>query len=242
MKKTFVVGDIHGGFKALDQVLNEVDRNPEDTFIFLGDYVDGWSETPEVLDFLMEFRERQSCIFIRGNHDTLCRNWLVKGEYDDLWLFHGGEATMEAYQGIGEETRKAHGSFLEQLIDYHIDGKNSLFLHAGFTHTRGVEHEYFTEMFYWDRSLWETALALDTSIQKESYRYPARLSHYTEIFIGHTPVTRIGEKIPVNAANVWNVDTGAAFKGALTVMDTDSKRFWQSDPVWTLYPGEKGRN
>ncbi|RAV29455.1 metallophosphoesterase [Sinomicrobium soli] len=242
MEKTFVVGDIHGGYRALEQVLNAVERKPEDTFIFLGDYADGWSETPQVLDFLMEFRERQSCVFVRGNHDTLCRDWLVKGSSNDLWLFHGGEATVEAYRGIGEETRKAHGDFLEQLTDYYIDEKNRLFLHAGFTHTRGVEHEYFPEMFYWDRSLWETALALDTSIPEESYRYPARLSHYAEIFIGHTPVTRIGEKTPVNAGNVWNVDTGAAFKGPLTVMDAGTKEFWQSAPVWTLYPDEEGRN
>jgi serine/threonine protein phosphatase 1 len=43
-------------------------------------------------------------------------------------------------------------------------------------------------------------------------------------------------------ANVWNVDTGAAFKGPLTIMDIDSKAFWQSENLDTLYPNEKGRN
>jgi len=43
-------------------------------------------------------------------------------------------------------------------------------------------------------------------------------------------------------ANVWNVDTGAAFKGPVTIMDADTKEFWQSDFVYTLYPEENGRN
>ncbi|RZJ71145.1 MAG: serine/threonine protein phosphatase, partial [Flavobacterium sp.] len=65
---------------------------------------------------------------------------------------------------------------------------------------------------------------------------------YKEIFIGHTPVTRIGKMVPVQMANVWNVDTGAAFKGPVTMMDADTKEFWQSDAVYTLYPEENGRN
>jgi serine/threonine protein phosphatase 1 len=46
----------------------------------------------------------------------------------------------------------------------------------------------------------------------------------------------------VRAANVWNIDTGAGFKGPLSVMDVISKEVWQSDPVHTLYPEENGRN
>ncbi|PHK27906.1 metallophosphatase, partial [Nostoc linckia z16] len=71
---------------------------------------------------------------------------------------------------------------------------------------------------------------------------PKRFTLYKEIFIGHTPVTRIGQTVPVNMANVWNVDTGAAFKGPLTIMDADTKEYWQSDPVYNLYPEENGRN
>jgi serine/threonine protein phosphatase 1 len=42
--------------------------------------------------------------------------------------------------------------------------------------------------------------------------------------------------------NVWNMDTGAAFTGRLSVMDVDTKEFFQSDVVQGLYPGETGRN
>ena len=52
--KTVVIGDIHGGLRALQQVLEKGKITKTDLLIFLGDYVDGWSESPQVLDFLIE--------------------------------------------------------------------------------------------------------------------------------------------------------------------------------------------
>jgi serine/threonine protein phosphatase 1 len=243
--KKFVIGDIHGGLKALLQVLKKINCDENDTLIFLGDYVDGWSESPAVLDFLIELQKKQPCVFIRGNHDELLLDWLLGNNEnidEKLWFQHGGEATVLSYQNINAETKEKHIQFLQSLQDYHLDDKNRLFIHAGFTNMKGVEHEFFKPLFYWDRTLWETALAIDSQLSKDAITYPLRLKIYNEIFIGHTPVTKIDETIPVNKACVWNVDTGAAFKGKLTIMDVDSKEFWQSDSLPDLYPNEKGRN
>ncbi len=243
--KKFVIGDIHGGLKALLQVLKKINCDENYTLIFLGDYVDGWSESPAVLDFLIELQKKQPCIFIRGNHDELLLDWLLGNNEnidEKLWFQHGGEATVLSYQNINAETKERHTQFLKSLQDYHLDDKNRLFIHAGFTNMKGVEHEFFKPLFYWDRTLWETALAIDSQLSKDAITYPLRLKIYNEIFIGHTPVTKIDETIPVNKACVWNVDTGAAFKGKLTIMDVDSKEFWQSDSLPDLYPTEKGRN
>lgn len=128
------------------------------------------------------------------------------------------------------------------MVDYYVDPKNRLFVHAGFQSSHGPEMEYYKTAFYWDRTLWETALCLDKELAEDHWHYPSRLKLFKEIFIGHTPVVRIGKTEPVQAANVWNLDTGAAFKGPLTIMDIETKEFWQSDPVWTLYPEEQGRN
>ena len=243
--KKFVIGDIHGGLKALLQVLKKINCDENDTLIFLGDYVDGWSESPAVLDFLIELQKKQPCVFIRGNHDELLLDWLLGNNEnidEKLWFQHGGEATVLSYQNINAETKEKHIQFLQSLQDYYLDDKNRLFIHAGFTNMKGVEHEFFKPLFYWDRTLWETALAIDNQLSKDAITYPLRLKIYNEIFIGHTPVTKIDETIPVNKACVWNVDTGAAFKGKLTIMDVDSKEFWQSDSLPDLYPTEKGRN
>jgi serine/threonine protein phosphatase 1 len=79
-------------------------------------------------------------------------------------------------------------------------------------------------------------------MDKHDLLYPNRLKLYTEIYIGHTPTSRIGQTVPVNKACIWNVDTGAAFRGPLTILDINTKEYWQSDVLPTLYPNETGRN
>ena len=140
------------------------------------------------------------------------------------------------------QEKKEHLYFFENLPLYHIDAENRLFLHAGFTSLHGVQKEKFQELFYLDRSLWEMLLEMDLSIEKESIFYPKRLQHYKEIYIGHTPTTNYNEPSPINIANVWNIDTGAAFKGKITGINIDTKVFYQSDNLPSLYPDEKGRN
>ncbi len=240
--RTLVIGDIHGGLRALHQILERAKVSPNDKLIFLGDYVDGWSQSPEVIDLLIAMKETHTIVCIRGNHDDLLLEWLKNGTDNPQWFDHGGEATVTAYQNRDAETLAAHIAFIESLVDFHLDEQNRLFIHAGFTNMNGVDFEYFPKLFYWDRSLWETALALDKNMKTTDLAYPKRLRLYNEIFIGHTPVSRIGKTIPVQMANVWNVDTGAAFRGPLTIMDVDSKAYWQSENLDVLYPNEKGRN
>ncbi|MEG1022055.1 MAG: metallophosphoesterase family protein [Myroides sp.] len=242
MSNTFVIGDIHGGLKALQQVINRANVTANDKLIFLGDYVDGWSETPAVLDFLIDLSATYSCVFMRGNHEEMLIKWLKKEDDNELWRFHGGEATVQAYQNIPLKTIEKHISFLEKLNEYYIDDKNRLFVHAGFTHLKGVAFEYFRGMLWWDRTLWETAMAVDGNLSADSVRYPQRLKLYKEIYVGHTPVIRFGASVPMNFANVWNVDTGAAFTGKLSILNVDTKEYWQSDSLPDLYPAEKGRN
>ncbi len=140
------------------------------------------------------------------------------------------------------DVKKAHILFYENLQNTYLDAENRLFLHAGFTNLKGIDYEYFPQTFYWDRTLWEMAQSLNPDLQKKDSYYPKRLSHYKEIYIGHTPISKSGSEQPKKAANVWNIDTGAAFKGPLSMLDPDTKEVWQSDPVHTLYPNERGRN
>lgn len=245
MGRILVIGDIHGGLRALHQIMERAIVTTTDTLIFLGDYVDGWSESPQVINYLIELGKRQNCIFLRGNHDDLLLDWLegnTKNFDEKMWYKHGGEATVLSYEKISDATKKLHIEFLSNLDNYYHDEQNRLFVHAGFTNMNGIQFEYFPKLFYWDRTLWESALAMDASLSKDSYLYPRRFTLYDEVYIGHTPVTRIGQTVPVQKACVWNVDTGAAFKGPLTIMDIDTKEFWQSEPLNELYFNEKGRN
>ena len=119
--RTLVIGDIHGGLRALHQILERAKVSPNDKLIFLGDYVDGWSQSPEVIDLLIAMKKSHNIICIRGNHDDLLLEWLKNGTDNPQWHEHGGEATIAAYQNRDSKTLAAHIAFIESLEDYHID-------------------------------------------------------------------------------------------------------------------------
>lgn len=239
---TFVVGDIHGGLKALVQVLERVPYGKDDLFVFVGDYVDGWSDSAATIEFLIDFGSKQHCVFLRGNHDYLLTQHLKVNSNNPMWLAAGGELTKENYAGFKPQDKARHLAFLDKLVNYWIDKENRLYVHAGFTNPNGIQYEFYPNLVYWDRTLWETACGLDPNMPLDHPRYPKRLKLFKEIYIGHTPVTKIGETQVVNCANIWNIDTAAAYKGPLTVINADTKDVYQSDPVYQLYPHENGRN
>jgi serine/threonine protein phosphatase 1 len=240
--RTLAIGDIHGGLKALIQLLNIMEVKDEDTLIFVGDYVDGWSESAQVIQFLMELSEKINCVFIKGNHDVWCEDWLKSDDVNPTWYMHGGKETMESYEGVSIEEKTKHLEFFENLKTYHLDDENRLFLHAGFTSMHGVNKEIYESTFYYDRTLWEMALSMDNGIKTDSAIYPNRLKHYHEIYIGHTPTINFKSHIPMKAVNIWNIDTGAAFTGKLSGINIDTKEVFQSDNLPDLYPNETGRN
>jgi serine/threonine protein phosphatase 1 len=216
MSRTLAIGDIHGGLKAVVQVL----------------------------DFLIDLSTQQKCIFIKGNHDELLYDWLRnnhKNLNEKMWFKHGGKATSDAYLKVSDADKLKHISFLKSLQNYYIDEQYRLFIHAGFTHMNGVKLEYFPKLLCWDRTLWELAMCLDENIDKNAEHYPKRLKIYKEIFIGHTPVAKLKIVPPMFKNSIWNLDTGAAFKGVLTILDVNSKEYWQSDVLSELYPNEIGR-
>lgn len=233
--RTLVIGDIHGAYLALSQVMQRAAVTAEDLLIFLGDYADRGVQTPQVLDYLIALQQTHQVICLRGNHDALCCDFLLGKHMSELWRSHGGKATEEAYKNYSKEDKQPHIDFLQSLKNYILDRENRLFLHAGFTDQGGVEQEFFVENFYWDRTLWELALATPEDLDPTDRYFPKRLSLYKEIYIGHTPTLRFGTDQPMMRHNVWNLDTGAGLNGRLTMMDIHTKAFWQSDPIPSLY-------
>ncbi|APG60716.1 metallophosphoesterase family protein [Christiangramia salexigens] len=242
MARKLAIGDLHGGLKGLIQLLERIDLSPEDELIFLGDYVDGWSDSANTVSYLIELAKQNTCIFLRGNHDDLAHRWLESGEMNQKWLEHGGQSSIDAYRNFSEQEKKEHIDFFNQMFNYYKDDEERLFVHAGFTNLHGPDFEYHPTGFYWDRTLWEMVLSMNDALEPGDALYPKRLQHFKEIYIGHTPVTRIGYDKPVNRANIWNVDTGAAFMGPVSAIDINTKEVFQSDPVHSLYPNEQGRN
>lgn len=252
IKRTLVIGDIHGGLKALLQVLDRSKFTAsEDQLIFLGDYVDGWSESSELIEFLIQLEELSIIkpIFMLGNHDDWCKQWLNTGYTEPMWLQQGGRATYDSYQRTGLHSEDRHIEFFNNLKLYHIDEENRGFVHGGFTARKGLGHEPYDTNYYWDRDLWTTAIWQATSteeisdIAKDKVR---RFEKHKEVYIGHTTTMNWMDKdgpitVPMNRCNVWNMDTGGGWSGKVSIMDIDTKEYWQSDFVKELYPNEKGR-
>ena len=274
-KRILCVGDIHGGYKSLLQVLQKCNFNSEeDQLICLGDYVDGWNQTAEVIEYLLKLEEEcvHKPIFLRGNHDAWCQEWLNFGIAKDIWVVQGGKATIDSYIRTGLLTDKRHKEFFNKLHNYYVDEENRGFVHGGYRSKNGLGYEAYQSDYYWDRTLWEIAIAVHPNYvgsflhpvdKKDFDEYfrpnPYRFEKHKEIFIGHTttgnwivkphlPEYKYKEQpkqgrivIPMNRCNIWNMDTGGGFEGRLTIMDVDTKEFWQSDDMRTLYPDERGR-
>jgi serine/threonine protein phosphatase 1 len=240
--RTFAIGDIHGALRALEQVITAIAPQKEDTLIFLGDYVDGWPESAQVIDYLTALQHRTNCIFIKGNHDIHCEEWLKGNDPGHFWARGGGRATVASYAGYSGEQTQQHLDFFAAMKYFYRDDMNRLYIHGGFTSNAGPAAELPAESVTTDRSLWELAVTMDQRVKSHPELFPKRLTLFHEIYIGHTPVLINYADMPVQACNVWNVDTGAGFYGKLSALNTATKEIIQSDNVPTLYPGIKGRS
>lgn len=260
--KTYIIGDIHGGYKALIQIMERSPFNPtKDKLICLGDYVDGWPQSAEVVQFLIDLENvmKDRLITIKGNHDAWCYDWLLKGSSPDIWLEQGGKSTVKSYIDSGLITSLDHKKFLGLLRLYYVDDQNRGFIHGGFLSEDGLGNEEYLADYYWDRNLVSKALNLHNmdirhgNIDKESFRS----YKHKEVYIGHTStvfwtikedgiIKQAKSKndcctVPMNVCNIWNLDTGGGYNGKLTIMDIDTKEYWQSDLLKELYPDHLGR-
>lgn len=240
--RTLVIGDIHGSARALQQVLDRAYVTEDDKIIQLGDVADGWSETSECVDILVDLQKTNECVFIRGNHDVWVYDWLLFGDRPMIWTEQGGKATLESYIKTGMFTYNEHQNFWTRQQDWYIDDENRLFIHAGFAYREGrfpesakwsVNAGTISKECHWDRSL----LAGAKSGAKSQTTFKATAG-FKEVYIGHTATS---SHLPENYGNLYNIDSGAGWHGKLTIMDIDTKEFWQSDRSKDLYPEEKGR-
>jgi serine/threonine protein phosphatase 1 len=225
MKRTFVLGDIHGAYLALRQCLQRSAFDPSsDRLIFLGDVCDGWPQTKECVDELIKI---PNLICLLGNHDFWFYNWMKYGNADDVWLDQGGKATIDSYKdGIPGE----HVTFIGNARNFYEED-NVLFVHAGIPPGKRPQ-DCSQHQLLWDRTL--PTMATTFGHKGEN----VNLTDYKEVYIGHTP---IASPIPVKHCEVWMMDTGAAWSGVLSMMNIETKECFTSDPVPSLYPGAEGR-
>ncbi len=216
MSRLLCVGDTHGAYQGLMQALEKAKFNPaEDRLISLGDTHDGWSEAHLIMGYYMGLGDNFT--YLIGNHDVSFISW------------------VDSYRALGVGVATRHSEWLKRQKYLHIEPNGAVFVHAGW-HPGGDlldPKQLQMEEYVWNRTFWQGMY--------EGRNY-AKDHH--EVFIGHTPTTFVKPflPLPLNRRNVWNLDTGAAFMGKVTVMDTETKEYWQSETCAALYPLERGRN
>ncbi|TCV60914.1 serine/threonine protein phosphatase 1 [Neorhizobium sp. R1-B] len=202
MGYTFAIGDIHGCFAQLEEMLGHIEAQASSGHVvFIGDYIDRGPDIKKVVDLVMAGPKKSGWRWtpLKGNHeDMLVRAHHVRGDEGSFWIDNGGRETLESFGGsVPEEVIQ----WCAGLPLIHVDERR-IFVHAGVDKALPLEAQNERDL------IWR--------------RYP---SDYTSDFWGrhlchgHTPFP--GN--PVTIGNRTNIDSGCVFGDSLScaVFDDD---------------------
>jgi serine/threonine protein phosphatase 1 len=261
--KTYCIGDIHGNYKALKDVLEMSNFNYEnDTLISLGDIVDGYPDTFECVEELLKIK---NLIIVHSNHDYWFREWILKGVHPVTWRQGGYNTALSYCKNLSTEEKQLNvvpitsmffetsndGGYTTNLIPddlpeshkkffidrpfYYVDEQNRLFVHGGINRHYEIDNDLFNDgetVLIWDRDFWQSALGYEAMSKGKGFdkeRYPFKIKDgFKEVYLGHSSTLMWDTDYPMRAGNVYNLDTGAGFKGRLSVMNVDTKQVYQS--------------
>lgn len=239
--RVFVLGDIHGAYRALIQVFKKSDFNLSlDKLIFLGDLVDGYSQSKECIDLLKQVK---NLIMIMGNHDEMAltyyrgRDHYLIGKSEKIWLNQGGISTIKS---LGEKKHidEKYLAFLEKGLRYY-EYENNIFAHAEVPKiingkSKEILENTSPELFAWNRDM------VFSAYQNKEDRKWSWGNEWGTIYVGHTPVLKFKDTLskPCHWGNVILMDTGAGWGRRLSLLEIHSGQLYQSELTSLLYPDE----
>ncbi len=204
--KIFVIGDIHGCYSHLSNLLKKITIMENDTLLFLGDYIDRGPDSYEVVESILRLGSKLAkVICLKGNHEQMYLDFL-RGTDQDLFFSNGGNQTLQSYKKNGwEYPPPEHMRFFLSLNLYH-ETENYIFVHAGLHSNVPLQNQNPRDM------LW---------IRRQFYMSPNTWNK--TIVFGHThfwePFVRDGK---------IGIDTGACTGGALTCVELPGMIFYQA--------------
>ncbi len=214
MSRKWAIGDIHGCLSKLEDLIGKLDPTPEDTLIFLGDYIDRGADSRGVVDFLLGLSSSVPCIFLRGNHEDMFLNYLEFGTNETLYFANGGVSTLVSYgAAVGRRSQREmvlalpepHRDFFASLR-WHFEDQSYIYVHAGV-----IPQVPFAQQPR-DRLIWirDEFIFAATGLEKK-------------VIFGHTPFTR-----PLVKPDKIGIDTGAVYGGSLTALELPQETFVHS--------------
>ena len=214
-KRLFAIGDIHGCFDSLKELVEQKIRlRKNDKLVLLGDYIDRGDKSKEVIDFIIELLEKgYDIVPLSGNHEAMLLDAYKNKEHTSKWIQNGGTETLKSFKISSlSDIDSKYLKFFRELRYYYSFGEY-LFVHAGFNDNLVNP---FNDKY---SMLWNC---------KESYSNPLLINR--TIVHGHCPisVSRCEDRV-VSKLNAINIDTGCVYKnrdgyGVLTAFDCNANR------------------
>ncbi len=130
--RLLAIGDIHGCHIAFETLLTQLAITPADTVVVLGDVIDRGPGTRQVIDRLIDLKQRCRLVSLLGNHEEMFLDSLAIEELQDPWLGFGGLETLMSYGEHAEDTGEIppeHLTFLRSGLDY-FETPSTVFVHA----------------------------------------------------------------------------------------------------------------
>jgi len=202
MRRTIVVGDIHGCYDELTDLLNRLRVQRDDRVIAVGDLVTKGPKNREVLDLFIADKRFTSVI---GNHDRKLRQ---------RWRGEPVRLTKDQRKALTElEPNRARYFEFLRTLPYTIDLNSHLVVHAGIRPGVPLDQQTASDLTE------IRTMGADPTRRKgvawfDVYRGPKT------ILFGHWP-----KKKPRRAEFAIGLDTGCAYGGHLTAYVIESGEF-----------------
>ncbi len=211
MKKIFAIGDIHGSYDRLKTLMDKIPIDfSHDTLVFIGDYIDRGPHSVEVVDYLMQLKNRvPGVIFLKGNHEDMLDKF-INGDDRLTYLLNGGQQTLDSYltkpvQSDFYPIPPDHMDFFKSLRLFY-ETEEFIFVHAGLRPRVPLESQKPQDL------LWIRDKFISTK-----YDFGKR------VIFGHTPL-----KKPLVEPNKIGIDTGAVYGNALTCVQLPDLVFFKT--------------
>src|SRR2546421_1402735 len=200
MPQTIVIGDIHGCFDELKDLLDLIKLHKNDRVIAVGDLITKGPKSRAVLDLFSADRRFSSVV---GNHDRAIRQKL-RGE--PMRLTKEQRKTLVEL----EADRERYAAYLRSL-PFTIDLGSHLVVHAGVRPGVSLDAQMASDMTE------IRTMGADPSRRRGVPWYKVYSGPQTILF-GHWPA-----KIPRRGPNAIGLDTACVYGGRLTafIINTD---------------------
>lgn len=146
MPRYIAITDIHGELKKLESVLSKIKTQPDDIFVFMGDYIDRGADSKAVVERIIEQGKTHKCIYLMGSHEYAYLHSNKDDYYNFLFWNYGGPETVKSY-GSFENIGKIHGDFFKKLQFYYLTDKY-LFVHAGIDPAYPLDKQNQVDLVY----------------------------------------------------------------------------------------------